>query len=53
MISHENSLTVSFTTPFVDTKIQKRFVELLSQEQIPVTVTANKVTKEELEEKNR
>lgn len=51
MISHENSLTVSFTTPFVDTIIQKRFVELLSQEQIPVTVTANKVTKEELEEK--
>ncbi|WP_208560751.1 alcohol acetyltransferase [Marinilactibacillus kalidii] len=49
MISHENQLTVSFTTPFVETEIQKRFVELLREEALPVTVRANKVTKEEME----
>ncbi|WP_080146002.1 hypothetical protein [Marinilactibacillus piezotolerans] len=49
MISHENSLTLSFTTPFVETVIQRRFIELLTEQSIDVVVGTNRVTKEELE----
>lgn len=49
MISHEDCLTLSFTTPFIETDIQKKFVELLTEQSIEVIVGTNRVTKEELE----
>lgn len=53
VISHQDWLTASFTTPFIETSIQEKFVQLLSKEGIAVTVGANKVTREELGEEAR
>jgi len=41
MISYENVLTLSFTSPFIDVAIQKEFARFLSGEGIPVTVAVN------------
>ncbi|MEG0496496.1 MAG: alcohol acetyltransferase [Carnobacterium sp.] len=48
MISYENRLTVSFTSPLIAVSIQKEFVRLLSGEDIPVSVAVNQVTNAEL-----
>lgn len=53
MVSHEDCLTLSFTTPFIETDIQKKFVELLIEQSIEVIVGTNRVTKEELERKKK
>lgn len=47
-ISHNDILTISFTSPFVETDIFKNFALSLSNQEVPVTVTVNKVTEEEL-----
>lgn len=49
MISYNQTLNVSFTSPFVETEIFKNFVQYLTNEELKLTVDANKVTKEELE----
>lgn len=49
MISHGDRLTLSFTTPFIETDIQKEFVKLLTAQSIEVIVGTSKVTKAELE----
>ncbi len=51
MIGHGEHLTVTFTSPFVETAIQQRFVRMLTERGVSVTVAANKVTEEELEGK--
>ena len=47
-ISHGDVLTISFTSPFVETDIQRAYVGMLTDKSIPVTVTVNKVTADEL-----
>jgi hypothetical protein len=47
-ISHGDVLTISFTSPFVETDIQRAYIGMLTDKSIPVTVTVNKVTAEEL-----
>lgn len=42
-ISHGDRLTVCFTSPFVETNIQKVFVQSLTKVGIPVTIAVNKV----------
>jgi len=49
MISHGNTLNLSFASPFVETDIFKNFIQYLSAEGLDITVDANKVTREELE----
>lgn len=51
MISYEDRLTITISSPFVETVIQKEFVRLLTAEGIDTTVAANKVTAAELEGK--
>lgn len=48
MISHGDKLSITFTSPFLETDIQKQFVRELTAVGIEVTVAANKVTAEEL-----
>ena len=48
-ISHGDQLTVSFTSPFVDSTIEEQFVRVLTDAGVAVTVAANKVTSEDLE----
>lgn len=50
MVSFEDKLTISFTSPFIDTSIQKEFVRSLSEEGLSVSVAVNQVTSEELED---
>ena len=47
-VSHGEVLTISFTSPYVETDIQQRYAAMLSEKRIPVTVAVNKVTQEEL-----
>lgn len=42
-ISYGDELSIGFSSPFIETEIQKNMVRLLTQEGIPVTVAANKV----------
>lgn len=49
-ISHGDVLTVSFTSPFVETDIYREFAWMLRDAGVPVTLAVNKVTKEELGE---
>lgn len=48
-ISHKEHLTITFTSPFIETDIFYEFADFLAQEAIPVTVSVNKVTEDELE----
>lgn len=48
-ISHGEQLTVSFTSPFVESTIEEQFVRVLTDAGVTVTVAANKVTSEDLE----
>ena len=47
-VSHGEVLTISCTSPYVETDIQQRYAAMLSEKRIPVTVAVNKVTQEEL-----
>lgn len=49
ILSHGEVLMVTFTSPFIETAIQKEFVRMLTEQGVPVTVAANKVTEEQLE----
>ncbi|MCA9765214.1 MAG: alcohol acetyltransferase [Carnobacterium sp.] len=48
MISYEDSLTISFTSPFIDVAIQKEFSRFLSEAGLPVSIAVNQVTTAEL-----
>lgn len=49
-ISHNDVMTITFTSPFVETDIFQNFATHLTDLGIPVTTTVNKVTEEELGE---
>lgn len=48
-ISHGDQLTVSFTSPFVDTDYHAAFVRRLTDRGVPVVVNVTRVTPDELE----
>lgn len=48
MASHGDLLTVSFTSPFTDTRHQAAFARTLTDAGVPVSVAASKVTDDEL-----
>lgn len=50
VISHGDTLTITFSGPYVETGIQREFAKLLHDEGIPITIAVNKVTQEELGE---
>ncbi len=50
MISYAGRLTLTFTSPFVETDIQREMIRLLTDKGLPVSVDANKVTGEELDD---
>lgn len=47
-ISHKDVLSISFSSPYVETKIQQAFASLLTGKGIPVTIAVNKVVQDEL-----
>lgn len=47
-ISHNDIITLSFTSPFIETEIFRHYAAHLTAEGVPVTVSVNKVTEEEL-----
>lgn len=49
MISYNDYLNLSFTSPFIETDIVQWFVRYLSDKELDVTIDVNKVTREELE----
>ena len=49
IVSFGNQLTTSFSTPFINTEIEREFARMLTEQNIPVTVSANKVRMEEIE----
>lgn len=48
VISHGGTLTISFTSPYLETEIQESFVRKLTKSGVDVTIAANKVTASEL-----
>src|SRR5699024_10262209 len=46
--SHGDDLTISFTGPFVETDYHAAFVRRLTRQGVDVSITANRVTAEEL-----
>ena len=50
VISHGDQLTVTFTSPFVETDYQAEFVRHFTDHGIPVEVNATRVTVDELSE---
>lgn len=49
-VSHEGELTISFTSPFVETDHVREFARRLTAEGVPVRVAAARVTEDELAE---
>lgn len=49
MVSHGDRLTISFTSPFIETVHQQAFVRSLTQQGVHVVVAASRVTADELE----
>lgn len=49
VVSFNDRLTISFTSPFTETRFQKEFVRSLTEKGVEVTVAANKVAYEEIE----
>jgi len=47
-ISHGGSLTICFTSPFMETEIQRNFITTLTEKGVPVTVAVNRVSLEEM-----
>ena len=50
MISYQNQLNVTFTSPYTETNIVQWFVRYLTQKGLEVSIDVNKVTREELQE---
>ncbi len=50
MISSGEKMTICFTSPFIDTTIQKEFARQLTKQGVVLEVAANQVTAAELEE---
>ena len=48
MMSHDGVLTISFTSPFVETDYHAAFVRHLTERGVPVTLNVSRVTPEEL-----
>ncbi|SFC49847.1 Alcohol acetyltransferase [Alkalibacterium subtropicum] len=48
LISYQDVLTISFTSPFVETDIQREFVRLLTDRKVHVTMDVNRVSREEM-----
>ena len=51
MVSHGDRLTISFTSPFIETAHQQAFVRSLTEQGIHVVVAASRVTADELEDR--
>lgn len=49
VVSHKDKLTVSFSSPFIETKIEKEFVQLLSKQNVPISVASNKIRYSQIE----
>ncbi|MFO8069634.1 MAG: alcohol acetyltransferase [Alkalibacterium sp.] len=49
LISYQETLTISFTSPFVETDIHREFVRLLTEKGVPVVMDVNRVSREEME----
>lgn len=49
-ISHGDRLTICFTSPFMETEIQRNFITTLTEKGVPVTVAVNRVSIEEMPE---
>ena len=47
-ISHDDILTITFSSPFIETNIEQAFATLLTEKEVPITIAVNKVTQEEL-----
>lgn len=47
-ISHDETLTITFSSPYIETNIEREFVSMLTEKGIPITIAVNKVTSEEL-----
>lgn len=50
MISYNDVLNVTFTSPFVETELFQHFVRFFTDKEIEIVVDVNRVTKKELEE---
>ncbi|WP_368645552.1 alcohol acetyltransferase [Alkalibacterium putridalgicola] len=48
LISYQDVLTISFTSPFVETDIHREFVRLLTEKNVKVTMDVNRVSREEM-----
>jgi NRPS condensation-like uncharacterized protein len=48
LISYQDVLTISFTSPFVETAIHREFVRLLTEKNVKVTMDVNRVSREEM-----
>lgn len=49
LMSYQDVLTISFTSPFVETAIHREFVRLLTERKVTVEMDVNRVTREEME----
>lgn len=49
MISYKDDMTITFTSPFIETAIQKEFARMLTAEGMSIAVSVNQVTAEEME----
>jgi len=47
--SYKDKLNILFTSPFIETDIQKRFIRYLSSEGLDIQLDVNKVTREEFQ----
>ncbi len=47
-VSHGDLLTISFTSPYIETDVEARFIEVLQELGLAVTVAANRVRQEDL-----
>lgn len=52
-MSHDGQLTISFTSPFVETAHVREFARILSSQDVDVTVASGRVTEDELQEVGR
>ncbi len=49
IVSFKDQLTATFTSPFVETEIERVFARSLTEQGIPVTIASNKVRTEDIE----
>ncbi len=49
LMSYQDVLTISFTSPFVETAIHREFVRLLTDRGVSVVMDVNRVSREEME----